>query len=124
KEFTSTYFHDFNPDEAPIELSAKNRRILIYSKQPCHPTISNDTTANSRPPITKPTIVENLRVMASIGKARRSRVGLYEQRANMAPLIIRRPRRSQLIAKAKQKKPNADVCPPAKHSTRKGINDS
>src|SRR4030095_2565350 len=92
--------------------------------QPCHPTRSKETMTRSKDPVTKPINVENRRVMTSIGKVSRSRVGLYEHSASAAPLSIWHPKRSQLIANAKQKNPNADVCPPARHSTRNGMNES
>src|SRR5215510_11069372 len=84
----------------------------------------NETAASSDPPIAKPATVAYRRVTASIGSASSNRVGLYKQNASAIPLNSRLSLRSQTNASARQKNPNSDVCPPARHSTRKGANDS
>jgi len=105
------------------ECPPMKKSELTYPTQPCQPTRSKETAARSKAPVAKPIKAEKRRVITSIGKVSRSKTGLYEQSANAAPLSVCRFRRSQLIASAKQKNPNADVCPPARHSTRNGMNE-
>src|SRR6266436_1807759 len=92
--------------------------------QPCQPTVIKETRARNAHPAISPSNIRGRRVIISIGNINKRSVGLYEQSAKARPLSNWRSDMSRRSANARKKKPNAVVCPPPRHSTKNGINES